>query len=382
MKWLRALAIALALAPTPALADFLFTVGSGTTSVGFDLTHGTGAGGRCVAANTVCFGFVPMDPTGVYLFGSGNAGYVQFPSAQAVTQSGTWTVQQGTPPWSVSQSGTWNIGTVTTLTGITNALPTGGNTLGKIDILGNAGGTLDFTGQNQSGTIAAQAVGGQFNTTPTTIVSGNWSPLQLDSAGNLLVNVKAGGGAGGTSSSFGAAFPGTGTAIGVEYLSSPPTYVSGNMATLQVTSAGSLHVTADNATTLGANTSANSSPVVNSLDLVNNMTGNIAANNTTAVVVNAAATTVYSIQLGGIGSGPAYLKLYNATSATCGSGTPTKRLIIPAAATAANGAGSNVVFPLGLRFSTGLTYCITTGIGDADTTAPAASTYLVNIDWH
>jgi hypothetical protein len=27
-----------------------------------------------------------------------------------VTQSGTWTVQQGTPPWSVSQSGAWSIG--------------------------------------------------------------------------------------------------------------------------------------------------------------------------------------------------------------------------------------------------------------------------------
>ena len=26
------------------------------------------------------------------------------------TQSGTWTVQQGTPPWSVTQSGTWNVG--------------------------------------------------------------------------------------------------------------------------------------------------------------------------------------------------------------------------------------------------------------------------------
>lgn len=27
-----------------------------------------------------------------------------------VSQSGTWTVQQGTPPWSVSQSGTWTVG--------------------------------------------------------------------------------------------------------------------------------------------------------------------------------------------------------------------------------------------------------------------------------
>lgn len=131
----------------------------------------------------------------------------------------------------------------------------------------------------------------------------------------------------------------------------------------------------------GAATAANSSPTVQAIDQVNSTTGNIVANNTTSVVVNAAATTLYGVQLGGIGSAPAYLKLYNATSATCGSGTPVKRLIIPAAATAANGAGSNVSFPGGLRFSTGLTYCVTTGIGDADTTAPAANTFLVNLDW-
>lgn len=110
-------------------------------------------------------------------------------------------------------------------------------------------------------------------------------------------------------------------------------------------------------------------------------TGNIAANNTTAVVVKASAGTLYGVQLYGIGSAPAYLKLYNATSATCGSGTPVKRLMIPAAATAANGAGSNVVSFPGVNFGTGITYCVTTGITDADTTAPAASTFLINLDW-
>src|SRR6185312_1514653 len=38
---------------------------------------------------------------------------------------------------------------------------------------------------------------GQFNTAPTTITTGNVSPLQLDNAGNRLVNVKAGGAGGG-----------------------------------------------------------------------------------------------------------------------------------------------------------------------------------------
>lgn len=105
-------------------------------------------------------------------------------------------------------------------------------------------------------------------------------------------------------------------------------------------------------------------------------------NNTTAVVVKSSAATLYGVQLYGIGSAPAYLKLYNATSATCGSGTPVMRLMIPAAATAANGNTNNVTFSsIGVAFGTGLTYCVTTGILDTDTTAPAASTFLVNLEY-
>lgn len=111
-------------------------------------------------------------------------------------------------------------------------------------------------------------------------------------------------------------------------------------------------------------------------------TGNIAANNTTAVVVKASAGTLYGAQLSTIGAVPLYLKIYNATSATCGSGTPVKRLIVPKAGTAADGGGSNVSFgSVGVDFSTGITYCITGGIADNDTTAPAASVALVNLDW-
>lgn len=45
--------------------------------------------------------------------------------------------------------------------------------------------------------------------------AGSAAALQTDASGNLKVNVAAGGGSGGTSSTFGAAFPGTGTAVGM-----------------------------------------------------------------------------------------------------------------------------------------------------------------------
>ena len=70
--------------------------------------------------------------------------------------------------------------------------------IGTVRNLGNAGAITDFAGQNAASPANAWLMGGQFQTTPTTITAGNASPLQLDNAGNLLVNIKAGAGSGGT----------------------------------------------------------------------------------------------------------------------------------------------------------------------------------------
>jgi hypothetical protein len=57
-------------------------------------------------------------------------------------------------------------------------------------------------------------VGGVFNSSAPAPTTGQTVALQLDSTVLLKVNVAAGGASGGTSSSFGSAFPATGTAIG------------------------------------------------------------------------------------------------------------------------------------------------------------------------
>ena len=194
-------------------------------------------------------------------------------SAVPASESGTWTVQPGntanTTAWLVTgtggtfpatQSGTWNVnnisGTISLPTGAaTSALQTTGNgylstistnsatqataalqTTGNTSLatIATNSGTQATAGNQTTGngylsTLAGSAatgqnvaapgneliMGGQFNTSPTTITSGNVSPLQLDNAGNLKVNVTVGGGTGGTSSTFGSAFPGTGTAFGI-----------------------------------------------------------------------------------------------------------------------------------------------------------------------
>src|SRR5215831_3467721 len=214
-------------------------------------------------------GSVPL-PTGASTSAKQPAlGTAGIPSADVITVQGVTSMTPlkvdgtgGTFPVSgtvtAHQGGTWNItnvsGTVSLPTGAATAakqpaLGTAGTpstdvitiqgagsmTPVKMQLFGNANAVLDFAGQNASGTISSQLVGGQFNTTPTTIASGNFSPLQLDSAGNLLVNIKAGA-SGGTSSGFGSAFPASGTAVGAKDSTGT------NMAALNLDASGNLKV--------------------------------------------------------------------------------------------------------------------------------------------
>lgn len=107
----------------------------------------------------------------------------------------------------------------------------------------------------------------------------------------------------------------------------------------------------------------------------------IAANNTTAIVLKSTGGTVYSVDAFNNGAAIAYVKLYNTitpTTFTCGTGTPQARYMIPFGATSSGG-GFNVSNINGDAYANSIIMCITTGIADADTTAPAASTYIVNI---
>lgn len=103
------------------------------------------------------------------------------------------------------------------------------------------------------------------------------------------------------------------------------------------------------------------------------------ANNTTSVAIDASAGQLYGIEAFNNSSVIAYVKLYNAAqgSTTCGSGTPVYQGMIPAASS--GGAGYVSMNGYGAPFSTAITACITTGFADNDTTAPAASAYVLNV---
>jgi hypothetical protein len=108
----------------------------------------------------------------------------------------------------------------------------------------------------------------------------------------------------------------------------------------------------------------------------------IAAASDNATSVKTTPGTVYSVEVGGLGSVPAYLKFYDiATAPTCGSTAVKKTIIIPAAPTAADGAGNNIPIPVGVFFGVGIGICVTAGIADTDDTSVAATTWNINFDY-
>ena len=91
---------------------------------------------------------------------------------------------------------------------------------------------------------------------------------------------------------------------------------------------------------------------------------------------------LYGVQAFSIDATPVYLKFYNKATAATASDTPVKRLMIPAAATAANGSGFIAIgWESGLNFDLGLSIRATTGIADNDTGALSANEVIVNIDY-
>lgn len=109
----------------------------------------------------------------------------------------------------------------------------------------------------------------------------------------------------------------------------------------------------------------------------------IVPNNTTSFVIKASPGQLYGLEGFSIAATtPVWLKTYDAAqgSTTCGSGTPKARYLIPASG-GAPGSGLIPSSALGDAYGTAITGCITAGIADNDTTAPAASSYTLNVHY-
>lgn len=110
---------------------------------------------------------------------------------------------------------------------------------------------------------------------------------------------------------------------------------------------------------------------------------NLSVNNVTPVVIKPTGGTVYSVDAFSNNTTLAYVKLYSVaspTAFTCGTGTPMARYMIPYGASSAGG-GFNVSNINGDAYANSIVMCITTGIADNDTSAPAANAYIVNVHY-
>lgn len=98
------------------------------------------------------------------------------------------------------------------------------------------------------------------------------------------------------------------------------------------------------------------------------------ANSTNATVVKASAGRLGSVSISNLNDAPIYVKFYNKATTPDENDTPVLCFIVPANATAANGAGSNPDLPSsGVAFSTGISFRIVKGIANNSTTAVDAS---------
>lgn len=387
MKRVLAAAAALLISHSAALADFTFTQGTGPTA--FSFTSATGGTALCAAASTHCFASVPVNTAGAQLFASGNPGVVSN-NGTFVTQS---TVTQGT----ASSLNATVVGTGTFVTQSTVTQGTAASLLATVT-QGPAGASPWLTSIVGGGNTAAVKAGfGAPATADTALVVGispnSWDVGSgtgggktqrtiLDSSQN---SVGAIGATAPTNASYNGFLSGA-NLVGVSSTNPFPTSIiqGGNTALVKAanTVAGTdvgMVVAVANTNGNGAALASASSPTVRAIDTCPSTTGAVVPNNITAVPVKSGATTLCGAEVFGIGAAPAWLKIYNATSATCGSGTPVKRILIPANSTAALGAGAVIPFPGGVYLGTGFTYCVTTGIADSDTGVPAASTYAVNL---
>jgi len=109
----------------------------------------------------------------------------------------------------------------------------------------------------------------------------------------------------------------------------------------------------------------------------------LSANSNNKTAVKASAGTIYSINVFNISANPVYLKLFDVAngSVTAGTTAATYQVPCPSNATAANGAGTNIEYPLGMAFSTAITIMLVTGISLTDNTSVAANIATVVIGY-
>ena len=105
----------------------------------------------------------------------------------------------------------------------------------------------------------------------------------------------------------------------------------------------------------------------------------VAAATTNATVLVAGPGTLGSVVVSSVNAAARYLKFYNKAT-TPAPATDTPAWVVPIPGNTA-GAAFSASIPAGLRFTTGISFAIVTGIADTDNTAVAASEIVISLGY-
>ncbi len=136
-----------------------------------------------------------------------------------------------------TQSGTWNIGSITTLPTLANV-----TTLGTIT---NAVTVVGSAAEDAAASGNPVLIGGRYDSSPRTLETGDVGGIAVNASGQVLVEIAAGAGSGGTAAADGATFTRNTTShtpIGAAVESSAPTLTNGDTAALSQDTSGNLRV--------------------------------------------------------------------------------------------------------------------------------------------
>lgn len=139
-------------------------------------------------------------------------------------------------------------------------------------------------------------VGGSVTTSTPTYTTGQISPLSIDTTGALRVNVTAGGGSNSSVSTTGSTVPGSATLSGGSVTTSAPTYTTGQMSALSLTTGGLLRVDGSGTTqpisgTITANIGTSGSLALDTSIAKLNIAQSTALGSNTQVMIGGSVTT-------------------------------------------------------------------------------------------
>lgn len=308
-----------------------------------------------------------------------------------------------TNPLPVTLANTGANATAVKVDGSAVTQPVSGTVTANIGTSGSLALDASVTGLQvaQGSTTSGQKgnlVQGAVTTGAPTYTTAQTAPLSLDTAGNLRVNVVAGGGSGGTSLADNAAFTrGTTseTPVGAVVESSAPTLTAGHAGALSMDTSGNLRVTVSNGIQAGTAGSANSqvlsiqgiasmTPVQTSPGLTTSggaSYSNIIAPATPAVTnAKTSAGNVYGVVAFNVLATPVYIKFFDTAGApTLGTTSANWQFMIPGNT---GGAGFVITLPVPRSCANAIRYAVTGGIALNDNTSITGSSVVVDVAYN